>query len=322
MRVIKLLSLCVLMSLISARPASAWFEWLDYLSGPGGFWGGRVDVRMWCAGDETQRARLQREFIAALRDAQRINNAEAWRLLASRIQSINDDVLAVSAADIQKLLQKANGISDSDFTAFRALFAAPYPARKRFERPSDKEPANNLVETADLVQLMIDRVYHMDVEVSATAIFISLCSPDIDRTWAFELGSSVMGARSNPAYAGDKAIGLLTYTAAVTYRLRSRPGGDTVDLGLQGGEYTFWSGGFDTFHGVLLEPFADVHFPSTWASGSGQRRARWSRLSARVGLVFFPQGFDTSQFGASPGTVRHISGAEPTLTATVYYRIK
>ena len=43
MRVIKLLSLCVLMSFVSVRPASAWFEFLDYLSGPGPFNGLEFD---------------------------------------------------------------------------------------------------------------------------------------------------------------------------------------------------------------------------------------------------------------------------------------
>lgn len=322
MRVIKLLSLCVLMMLVSARPASAWFEWLDYLSGPGPFWGGRVDVRVWCGGEQAPRVGIQRDFLAMLRETQKVNNLPAWQDLASRIQSINEKVRVVPTDSVDKLVDATNAIQASDFDKFRELYKAPFPLHGRFQPSDTKKPAENtIVAAAQYVQEFIDRSLQADIAVSATAIFISLCPPDVVRTWAVELGSSISGALRDKDK-GYPGMGFVTYTAAVTYRLPSNAGVDTLDLGLQGGEYTFFSPGtFDTFHGVLLEPFVDVHFPSAWAGPNG-RHPKWSKLSARVGLVFFPQGFDTSQFGATSSSSRHISGAEPTLTATVYLHLK
>ncbi len=40
--------LCAAMLVLTPKPALAWFEFLDYLSGPGPFTGARVDFRVWC----------------------------------------------------------------------------------------------------------------------------------------------------------------------------------------------------------------------------------------------------------------------------------
>lgn len=58
----KVLCLMVLSGLLNAAPASAWFGWLDSLSGPGRFRGDLYEVRLYCFGPESPANDLRRKI--------------------------------------------------------------------------------------------------------------------------------------------------------------------------------------------------------------------------------------------------------------------
>jgi hypothetical protein len=310
--------LCVLMLLGTASRANAWFEWLDYLSGPGRFWGGRVDVRMWCSGQPTPTRGLQEELDRAFETARRVVNTADWVNVARHIEQANVQSHALMSGQIRTLELYTSRLTGDDFEQFQRR--VNFDGGRKL--PSNTNPSDvNAVDAAySVLQDAVNVQRQPDIAVGAGAIFISLCPKEIDRRWAFELGASLMGAAGDPKYAAGDAIGLTTYTAAVTYRLPTDRDHDYVDLGFEGGQYTFFSGGFETFHGPIVEPFVDLHFPSNWAARRGHRGAL-SHFSARVGLVYFPQGFETSQFGAI-GPSRHLSGGDAIRNIVIYYRLQ
>jgi hypothetical protein len=320
MRLIKLLSLCVLMSLVSARPARAWFEWLDYLSGPGPFWGGRVDVRYWCSGRETPRVEPQRKFDEARLTAMRIENDEDWKNVALLIKSANEHMYLVSPNLLDQLQSNALKIKKEQFVGFRA-YLSDMARASNVSTPPQPPLDNALAQTFDAASKALKEMRGTDIAISATGIFFSLCSPDIERRWALEDGSSVMAAGGDTKYADSSWIWLITHTEAVTFRPTSRRNLDIFDLGLQAGVYMFASKGIkNNFGGFMIEPFVDVHFPS---AGAGMGSAPWwSRINARIGAVNFPAGIDTQKFAATSEAEKRVLPSKFTPQVTVYYRIK
>ncbi len=65
--------LCLLMVMLTPAPAHAWFAWLDHLSGPGRFYGVKVDVRAWCFGRQMPFSALN----GYVQEARRILNPPA-----------------------------------------------------------------------------------------------------------------------------------------------------------------------------------------------------------------------------------------------------
>lgn len=340
MRLIKLLSLCVLMTLVSARPASAWFEWLDYLSGPGRFWGVRVDVRYWCSGQKSPTGDVKEKLETAVRNTERILIApgpaprtlplQDWMTLAETIELLN--------TNLRVLDSKATDLLKDAKTGFTSLLPMVKPAAAGGFEPVEAQVSADAFNTfrvaaeqvRTVAQQFIAAELPVDIAISATGIFISLCSPDIERRWALEDGSSIMfafGAETPPGdkapkYAAGDPIWLITHTEALTYRVTTNRNWDFIDLGFQAGLYAFASGGFETFGGFIIEPFADLRFPSGWARTRNE--PWWSRFNVRVGAANFPAGIDLKKFAATPELLARetrVSPSEFVPTITLYYRI-
>src|SRR6267378_5178627 len=89
--------LCSLMVLLTARPAHAWWEFLDYLSGPGPFYGQDYGLRVWCHGrkvplhdlDSLVATTVIKTYLAT--DIKSANEAiQAWTDVVTRLEEILD----------------------------------------------------------------------------------------------------------------------------------------------------------------------------------------------------------------------------------------
>ena len=86
--------LCSMMLVLAPTPAHAWFELLDYLSGPGPFRGPKADFRIWCfRGDRTTGeliANAEKLFASAIAKSFTSDNASAdWTQVVGQLEQIN-----------------------------------------------------------------------------------------------------------------------------------------------------------------------------------------------------------------------------------------
>ena len=296
--------LCVLMVALTPAPAHAWFEWLDYLSGPGPFRGWKVDVRVLCLGKPTPYIELRRlletGFTAAIEGRER----------GARAALLNNWEAVINGLEANDV-----GLGLFEPSRFRDLRTS---MRMLFSRASPEVRADELVAQRDVLEGMLNVAERTSVSIASSGIFVSLCSAEKRRAFAIEMGFTTLQADSNPSYANDHTIRLNTLTSGISYRLPFKADRDVVDVGFNAGMYRFSSRGFETFSGFTLEPFVDVHAPTELVAEKGLRQLA-GLVTLRLGVVFFPAGFDGTQFASAPSKPSRISGSEGSLSATVFF---
>jgi hypothetical protein len=299
--------LCVLVLITTSAPAQAWFEWLDYLSGPGPFYGVKVDLRVWCSGPPTPwkevRASVDKAVLASLTMPRRTDLSIQWNPVFDGLARSNEVLPLFSQKWFQDMLEAGKKM-------VRALESA---------EPVAVDPLV-VVRTGEFFHALVDRFERASVSIASTGIFISLCKSDRIRSLAVEIGFTALQANSNPDYALDHTIRLYTFTGGLSYRLPLPPDRDFIDIGFNAGMYRFNSRGFDGFSGFTLEPYVDLHGPTRLIDAGGLKQLG-GLLSVRVGLVFFPGGFDGAQFASAPSKPERISGREGSLSATVFFNL-
>jgi hypothetical protein len=152
-------------------------------------------------------------------------------------------------------------------------------------------------------------------------IFISLCPNNKLRTFAIEIGSTISGAFGDETYARKHGIGMFIGTVGVSYRVPLPYDRDIIDLGTNFGGSVFYSEGFKPVYARAIEPFVDLHLPTSFQISASKWERFFGRFTVRGGLQFFPGGFTAAEFASLPGTP-DISGREATPSVTVFYRIK
>jgi hypothetical protein len=289
--------LCLAMVVLTPAPAHAWFEWLDYLSGPGRFYGAKVDVRAYCFGKTQQ---------------------ESFSALTARLQEVQKNPQGPRTVnellDIQKRIREINvglnvvnlGTLDEHEKNLRAATLLPEAVKTEIDF--------TLVALRDLEKA--------SVAIASGGIFISLCSPERRRTFAIEAGFTGLGTGGDVNYANNEKIWLTTFTAGLSYRLPLPAGRDFIDLGTNLGVYRFYSKGFDDFSGFTVEPFIDFHLPTKFLLDDQPGFTRFlARFTVRAGVSFFPAGFKAEQFASGPAK-GDISGSEGTPSLTVFYNLR
>ena len=289
------LVLCLGMIVLTPSPAHAWFEWLDYLSGPGRWYGLKADVRVLCFGRELPLTAVK----------QRLENLKPN---AQSTRMVGDELLQI-IEEIRRINEGLNVVNLNNLTtAENSARTALQPAEL------SKVQADVLVE--------FRKVEKVSVAIVSGGIFISLCSKDKRRSFAIEAGFSGLGAPGDVNYAQGKTIWLTTFTGGLSYRVPLPPERDIVDLGTNLGMYRFYSKGFENFSGFTIEPFVDFHLPTrSLIDESSQMKRFLGRFTLRAGLVFFPGGFQAEQFASGPGK-GDISGREASTSLTVFYNLK
>jgi hypothetical protein len=344
MRSFKLtLILCGLMLLVTPTKAQAWWELLDYLSGPGPFFGPRVDFR-WCPGatdigadpadvdkklgeaarnlrtlfgpaggarptsilqDTEARNRMLRSILTSLNSVQ-----DSLTKIDSRFPGISTDVknFAANVVELQKLLPPVPDVQPPGAAT-----------RSQLELPGVFFYSTHAIAAADTA---LDRIKTGLLSIGATGVLVSFCDPGKVRRFALEGGLSALHSPSDPTWAGGHTIYLNALTGGVSFRpyAANNLDHDYFDIGVIGGVFIFSSAGIDsTFSVPIVTPFVDVHTPTSWAYEKGSKY--WlTRFTVRVGFVFLTEGIPASQFnGVGHSDITRVEARR--LTATVYYNL-
>jgi hypothetical protein len=336
MRFLRLpIAVLTLVMLAVPRPAHAWFAFLDYLSGPGRFYGEKFDFRVKCFGQKSGLADVERDLVGAALETLTASQdpdlqspvspqglaspASTAALLRARkpladmvkqLESLNKLLHFLEPSEIAEIQKE---IDKLDAQAF-ITFAAAFKPRDEVTKARLRLSGNPVYATLQKVEAQLDKAQKGLVSMASTGVFVSFCSPEIIRKYSIELGATLQQATSDPNYAQSYPIHLNTLTAAVSYRFT-----DAIDLRAGLGGYQFSSRGFETFYGLTIEPGVDLHVPTGWVNNGGLKMMV-APITARLGLVWFAGGFDTGpQFAAIPDKDRHISGWEATPSLTIYY---
>ena len=320
--------LCLLMVLLVPRPAHAWFEWLDTLSGPGPFLGAIFDFRVKCWGKSVGFDQLDQDISNAMFATTSViavnprnlkaDNSENKRqldaLMAARLAADADWKKVWSEFEV--LQKRIGGIDQAKLTEVRnAVDDFKLSNSNLLEIPDVS--AASLKAVAVKLRAVMDPIFTELVALASSGIFVSFCDHDSLRTFAFEVGLSTLQADSDPNFAHDYTIRLNMFTAGLSYRMPF----DVVDIGARGGSYTFSSRGFDSFSGFLVQEFANVHAPSSWLNGNCFQQVA-TYFIFRGSLMWFTGGFDTAkQFAATGPGVEIISGAQPHFSGTVFFNL-
>jgi hypothetical protein len=263
--------LCLIITMATPAPAEAWFAWLDRLSGPGPWYGLKVDVRALCFGAEIPP-------IAVAPDSEDFKDPGRVSLAVEEVRT-----------NIDQLRRIGQGLGILRPSQLRALEAD-------FE------------------------IIRAAAVIGTPGIFISLCRPDILRSFALEIGFTGQGTPGSDSYANDNSIWMTTATAGFSYRIPLPVNRDVIDLGTNIGAYRFYSRGFQDFSGFTIEPFVDLHLPTRLQLDGSKWERFFGRFTVRGGLQFFPGGFEAERFAARPGTP-DISGREANPSVTVFFRM-
>lgn len=289
--------LCLAMVVLTPAPAHAWFEWLDYLSGPGRFYGVKADVRVYCFGKK------QPESFSALRT----------RLLELQ-KTPQEPRAATELLDIQKKIREIN-------VGLNVVDLGKLAAQEERVRAAAAQP-NEILDGTTAALADLRDLEKASVAIASGGIFISLCSPEKRRTFAIEAGFTGLGTGGDVNYANNEKIWLTTFTGGLSYRLPLPANRDFIDLGTNVGIYRFYSKGFEDFSGFTVEPFIDFHLPTKFLLDDQPGFTRFlARLTVRAGVSFFPAGFKAEQFASGPAK-GDISGSEATTSLTVFYNLR
>ena len=310
--------LCLVIVALTPAPAQAWFEWLDRLSGPGRWWGAKIDVRALCFGQSLPAsvAEIRRRIAEAKKGTFRLgmlnfvdiqSTGDEWIEIAKQIKAIDARLNVLGDLDLEARMQESRKPLMSD--TVRLLSPAQFAMLLENQNRVSEQTASQA----------LDRITEVVVAIASGGIFISLCSEEQIRSFAVEFGSSWLWTGTNQQFADNESIALKTFTVGLSYRLPLPPSRDVVDLGTNVGVASFSSKGFNGFDTLTIEPFFDIHMPTASRVSKSKTTRAISRLILRTSWVFFPKGFDAGTFG--PSTPR-ISGSEANLSFTVYYNVR
>lgn len=330
------LALVGLFQVMTPAPVDAqyvdWWGFLDHMSGPGPFRGTVLDFRLVCFGPESQAKRLA----ARLTEARQLTTAvvpgddsgpfqrakTAWDELMAELARTAVTFPVLPLGDVADARGRLLALTKNDLLAFNARTSGgASPALDA----SSKARADDLGRAARWVK----RVAAANIAAGSTGVFWSACSNDKTRRSSLDLGVSLWKTKNTDTlYAGNHPIRLTTVMASYSWRIFEDPRYDLLDAGFGGGAYFFTSQGFDSFRGLIVQPFRlDLHGPSLWSSyslGDGTLRtaARAASLvTFRYGALTFPSGFEADAFAAT-GDKAHRIHAELNQTWSVFFNLK
>jgi hypothetical protein len=98
----------------------------------------------------------------------------------------------------------------------------------------------------------------------------------------------------------NRRVEVLTAGAALAYAV---PGGRGTELRVSTEWNLFYGGAYDSFSRVSFTPAIDVK-PFRWGRAENREgNPGWADVVAfRVGAIYYPKGFDATDFGALPGS--------------------
>jgi len=282
MRVLRVtLVLTVLLVVMTPARADAWFGLLDRLSGPGPFYGEMFDFRLVCFGRPYTGQELgDRLFDLELASA--LANPDHPATLEAEKNAWQGLVGAASASTIPRLQLSPRQVpvSTEDVSALH-----------RQAGTSGTQALQNL-RAAVLEEL------RANTAANSVGVLWSLCGNGRTRSVSIDMAADFWVAKGTPQYAEGHSIRLLVLMPSLSWRVVKDPRHDVLDLSAGGGMYSFSSGGFDDFAGVVVQPArVNLHFPSDWTRRKVTSwRGLLSLFNVHYGVYAFPAGFDPNAF--------------------------
>jgi hypothetical protein len=296
--------LCLFITVVTPAPAHAWFEWLDRLSGPGPWYGLKVDIRAVCFGKQLPIEAVRRRIEDAADRTSRATNR-------IQLEAVQNEWEAI-AAQLVTMDQGLNVLKNKNLGSTVNAFS-------RTLRTKDAVTAEDIRPSAEEVARAFNEIDSVLLAMASGGIFFSLCPEGKQRSFAVEIGLTGMAARRNPEFANNERSYMTTVTGGLSYRIPLPPTRDFIDLGANAGVYHFYLKDLRDVSGFTLEPYVDLHLPTQFAASDSAAERFFSRFTLRAGLQFFPSGFEAGAFGPS---TRPISGNEATKTLTIYYNVR
>lgn len=287
-------------------PASAWWGWLEKLSGPSDLNGPQFDFRVVCFGDRLPPALIVLSEAAAMaiagaRDVQAQPNPQEDAILKAWTAAGNAwEEAALAWADAlgdRYVTPKKNDADKETEVAFQ---------RRRATEAERYGRGGPSVVTA----------------TSSAGVLWSLCTPDRLRRFSLDVNFGYWRNDGEPDYAGGTPIKLNTALASVSWRMFGGTRWDIVDASAGAGMYFFTSQAFSSFSGLVIQPGRlTFHAPSSWhARGLGDWRG-WAALPTyTIGVTIFPSGFPADAFAATGARAVRIP-AEAILTRTFFLNV-
>jgi hypothetical protein len=315
---------CIVVQLTTATRANAWFGWLDRLSGPGPFYSVDFEYRLACFGPTFERGEVLDNLIvtAGAETVNTLKNREnfgltkkAWSDIAKAVAETNDAFPVLARRDVSGFTQLVETLNVDEVQQLRPnLFAANLGVGEALR-------LTRINALGALAARFAAGVAKANTAINSTGSMLSFCGPTKTRRWGLELGASLGWAGSNPQYAGNNKIQLVSLVPSVSYRLFADPRHDAIDVGAGVGGYWFSSRGLNALRGIIIHPRVDLHTPSSWANHDGFES--WlSLFTLRFGFVFFPGGFDANAFAATNDKAVPIRGGEPIPRASVVVNLQ
>jgi hypothetical protein len=313
MRLLKCALVAGVLTLVPAR-ADAWFGFLDYLSGPGPFYGQLYDVRLVCFGKEFKAADDAETALRAAITASLIGNLtpNPWDTFLDEVKKANTSFPVVPETQITNL--------QSAIAIFKAELQQRAISPERLADPAD--PAVLAFQKAIREgAAVVAAFYHANVVVLSPGVLLSLCPERSTRRYSLDLDTGFWQANSSTAFANDHSIRLITVMAGTSIRLFDNPKYDFVDIGAAVGEYWFSSRGFDTFSGLVVQPVRiDLRGPTSWANDPSRAKKLAALLTFRFSYMVFPNGFDADAFAGTGDHAKPI-GTEWTPSLAIFFNI-
>jgi hypothetical protein len=318
-------ALVMVLMLLKPSPAHAWFGWLDEWSGPGGWFGVFVDLRLVCFGPKLglegigdqldaaavnltralARARANRprseyeaEFRAAVRSFnEALRRLEVAQTLAGVPAEDLDDVRKTRAALLQALKD-----FDSQLAAQESIPADDIKSRGAAAAQANKDDISTFTTVENALKAIggnknaySERIIsNIEIQVG-TGVFISLCSADNVRRASVEINANQWFTRDNQ-YNNNNWMWFSTIAPSFTWKVASSAQRDFLDLGVSAGVYTVQSKHVDSIAGFVIEPIrADFHGPTAWHSSTNLWKRVASLVTFRLGLTMFPGGFEAGE---------------------------
>ncbi|MGE3472372.1 MAG: hypothetical protein AB7O28_18600 [Vicinamibacterales bacterium] len=347
-RLCVVLAMCFVTQLAAPAPALAWFGWLDKWSGPGQWWGGRLDVRLICFGQTTQYERLReaaRRYLASAEALEpQLSVFRSLRVDASSLElgfvaaaAMRDSArqLSVAITDMRResQLAPAAGVENIDpgpFDRLTQALARAIAANRSNDGQVDITSALRAEVESSAAALSTGKkqVAHWNqtiAELFALAagpgVIVSLCPPGIERRLSVDIDVSALRTLWNTR---DFADGQPMYFVSTGIGLNRRIGSfrrNWLDLGAAVGTYSVFSKGLPQnshLTGLLLQPlYLDWHLPPThrWATDCNAFKRTLARLTVRTGVLMFPLGISKEALNG----VRGVGAREKIANVGIYY---
>jgi hypothetical protein len=307
-------ALAMVLVLLMPSPAMAWFGWLDEWSGPGGWFGVLIDVRLVCFGPQVG--------VSAAKD-QWTKAKASWRD-AEMQQRAGSPPTVVNAQLLEAYRYYINALNLLEQAQLRAGVSGPERQTVEDWKNAEKDGARSDVTQIQTVlrelqgrEAQLDTMYrnierHIEIQVG-TGVFISLCSPQETRRASIEINANQWFTKDD-AYVNNNLMWFSTIAPSFTWKVASRAEHDFLDIGASAGVYTVRAKGLTSFAGFVIEPIrADIHGPTAWHSSTNGWKRFASIVTLRAGLTMFPAGFEP---GALAPTDKSLTRIKPELIPT------